>query len=205
MRGVAAGITGIGIALALVARTISWYVIDIAGGQVHLTAAATQVMSLGDYVNLLLYGADGTTPANSWWWLAVMAPHTGTPVDLMFTIGLALAALGACIMLGRVIGPLVSPLAAAGTMPLTMYVMHLLMLVYLPVPAASEGLDLAVQLAVLIVFAMLWRHRFARGPLEQVIYVVTDHIRRMVVKAPTGGAGAGAPTGVSGAPVRPTA
>jgi uncharacterized membrane protein YeiB len=190
MRGVAAGIAAIGLALALAARAVSWYLLDVAGGQEPLTRAATKVMSLGDYVDLLLFGSNGTTPVNSVWWLAVMSPHTATVADLVFTIGTSLLALGVCIMVGRVVGRLVSPLAAAGTMPLTMYVLHLLMLAYLPISEGAEGLEFVIQLTVLITFAMVWHHKFARGPLEQVIWWITDHIRRAVLGVRTGGTGA---------------
>ena len=45
--------------------------------------------------------AYGTTPTDDWRWLLVAAPHTGTPFDLLHTIGTSLAVLGACILLTR--------------------------------------------------------------------------------------------------------
>ena len=43
----------------------------------------------------------GTVPTDTWWWLAVEAPHTGTPFDLAHTTGTALAVLGAMLLLAR--------------------------------------------------------------------------------------------------------
>lgn len=57
-----------------------------------------------DYVRHLLdWGLAGFVPGGSNWWLAVSAPHSGTPFDLATTIGTALALVGACLLLARLL------------------------------------------------------------------------------------------------------
>ena len=52
-------------------------------------------------------GLYGNTPTSTWWWLAVDAAHSSTPLDLLHTIGIALGLLGALLLLasaGRLCG-----------------------------------------------------------------------------------------------------
>lgn len=180
LRGVAAGIATIGVALALTARFVSWYLLDVLGGRSELASDAVHTMSLQAYSEVMIWGSSGTLPADSPWWLAVLAPHTATAPDLFFTIGIALAVLGVAILLGRVVAPLLWPLAAAGSMPLTLYVAHLLMLAS-PVRPEDPTVEFWAQVAILLAVAMLWRHWFPRGPLEQLVYRVTDRVQRLVL------------------------
>src|SRR3954469_14101024 len=66
----------------------------------------------------------------SWWYLALPTPHSHTPVDLLHTLGSALAVLGMALLLTRVpaIARLLWPLAAAGSLSLTLYSAHLVLL-----------------------------------------------------------------------------
>ena len=140
-------------------------------------------MTAGEYTDLLVWGGEGTTPTDTFWWLAVLAPHTSTPADLAFTIGTSLAVLGVAILLGRVAATALTPLTRAGSMPLTLYVAHLLM-VAAPVSTGREVTDYAAQVAILVTFALLWRRRFSRGPLEHLVWWVTSGTRALVLGAP---------------------
>ncbi len=138
-----------------------------AGGRALLEADGAGGVRLGD-----LYG---TTPTTSWWWLAVRAPHAGTPPDLVHTAGCALAVLGACLLLTRwrPAAVVLAPLAAAGSLTLTLYTLHVLAL---PVMALllPGGVVYATQVVGLLALATAWRFgadRGAlprRGPLEQL-------------------------------------
>ena len=50
----------------------------------------------------LTHGLHGTTPTGTWWWLATVAPHSGTPLDLAQTIGSAMAVIGVCLLVTRI-------------------------------------------------------------------------------------------------------
>lgn len=106
----------------------------------------------------------GNVPTDSTWWLAVDARHTTTPLDLLATTGVAVAVLGLALLLS---GRLLTPLAAAGSMPLTLYSAHVLVL------ATTEADDptryYLVQVVGALVAATLWRRWVGRGPLETVV------------------------------------
>ena len=172
------GITAIGIGLAVAAQTVSWLLLDVFGGRGQLEAVALRSMSADDFQEIMATGWSGTTPTDTWWWLATVAPHSSTPLDLVRTIGIALTVLGVCILVGRVTRKLLVPLAAAGSMTLTLYSLHLLMLSAPRLPGDLSGLLL--QIAVLVPFAMLWRYYHTRGPLEEIVAWVTGTVRRAV-------------------------
>ncbi|MFP5416285.1 MAG: Pls/PosA family non-ribosomal peptide synthetase [Actinomycetes bacterium] len=167
-----------GAALALAAAVGSWVALQQQGGLAALGEVAQESMLLDEFTSLLVWGAQGTLPTTSWWWLAVLAPHTTTPFDLLFTLGVAVAVLGGSLMVGFVIPHAVRPLAILGSMPLTLYTAHLIMA---SVPALPHGwIGFFLQLAVLLVFALLWRAVADRGPLEWVVNAVTKAVREAV-------------------------
>ncbi|HSV38662.1 MAG TPA: heparan-alpha-glucosaminide N-acetyltransferase domain-containing protein [Nocardioidaceae bacterium] len=110
----------------------------------------------------------GTTPTDTWWWLAVRSAHSGTPFDLIQTIGSALLVLGVCLVAGRLLPRPSAVVFGAGAMTLTLYTLH----VMLRQEGAwdAETVDVYVghvllALAIGSVFGLLrWR-----GPLEWVV------------------------------------
>lgn len=167
-RGVMARITGIGIFLAVTASALSWYLMERLGGLQVLANAVAGSRTSAELPDLLVWGAAGTVPTNSPWWLAVLAPHTSTPFDLLFTMGIALAVIGLCLVLCLVTHP-PRPLLTFGSMPLTMYTVHLLLL-EVPWLPEDSWLTFVVHVMVLFTFALVWRRFARRGPLEQVLY-----------------------------------
>lgn len=172
--------TVVGIAVAAVSNAASWLLLQPVGGRAQLADVALRAMSREEFTDLLTWGTNGALPTSSPWWLALRSPHTTTPLDLLYTIGIAMAVIGAAILIGRVATSAVRPLAAAGSMPLTLYAAHLLLLES-PLVLDNEPVSLALQIAILGTFAVWWSHRFDRGPLEHVIWRVTGHVRRRVL------------------------
>ncbi len=116
-------------------------------------------------------GMFGTFPLGSWWWLLVWSPHTGSIVDLAHTMGSALAVLGLCLLLTQGRSARVSRgwqiVFGAGTMTLTLYTLHVLML------SASVVLPL-LHSTVFNVVGVLWLGALAAvarapGPLETLV------------------------------------
>ena len=127
----------------------------------------------------------GTLPSDTWWWLAVEAPHTGSPFDLAHTTGTALGVLGAMLLLARAAPALVWPLAAVGSIPLTLYTLHVTALAVVPVRAASAAgvppLELwAIHLLVALAIGITLRAAGVRGPLEAVVAAASRGVRRAV-------------------------
>jgi hypothetical protein len=157
-------VLGAGAVLAAAAWLVSGLLLGPGGG---LAALRTVAGPLGPD------GTDfyGTVPTDSRWWLAVVAPHSGTPFDLLHTAGTALAVVGAACLLPAAVTRFLVPVAALGSMPLTVYTGHVL---------ALAGTDdhslrlLGLHVVVALVAATGWRLLVGRGPLELVVGTVAS-------------------------------
>jgi uncharacterized membrane protein YeiB len=169
---------GGGLAVAVTARIVAAVLLYPLGGLARLIAQSRTHDNPGLAAEILLWDP---SQGSSWWYLALPSPHAHTPVDLVHTLGSAMAVLGAALLLTRVpaVARVLWPVAVAGSMALTLYSAHLLLL-------ATDGLkDNRVLLYVLMVvgalaFALLWRRRFRQGPLEWLVAVVAGRARRTV-------------------------
>lgn len=184
---VALMVLGAGLVLAAGARVVSALLVQL--------PAAQAVLALPDPVTGR--GAAGpwfgTTPTSSWWWLALPTPHSGTPPDLLGTTGAALVVLGTCLLLARTVARWgLLPLAAAGSMTLTLYTVHVVARTA-DVPALSPGQDWLVHAVLAVVLATLWRSRFRRGPLEAATAAVVDAAAGPATRAPGAAARPGSP------------
>lgn len=186
----ASGLVVVGVTAALATATLSIWLLGPAGGYAAVAAAgppdlAGTAPTIADAVNGY---PDGVTPTTTWWWLATIAPHSGTPLEVVHTTGCALAVLGVILLLTRVASRVPGPfarfvpavLAAAGTMTLTLYVASILFL--------NSGLDVfdpvegyVWQVVVATAVALAWRRAVGRGPLESLVSAparaVRDHLR----------------------------
>ncbi|MCS5732633.1 DUF418 domain-containing protein [Herbiconiux daphne] len=115
--------------------------------------------------------------------------HDDTTAEVLASGGVAVAVIGALVGLTasapprmrRIAERLLYPLAAAGSMPLTVYTLQIVVIwVYITIvdhPGGFLGwqnLPLFVGLAVpTVLAASLWRLRFEQGPLEWVVSRVT--------------------------------
>ncbi|MFC4604601.1 heparan-alpha-glucosaminide N-acetyltransferase domain-containing protein [Rhodococcus kronopolitis] len=178
---VAASLFGTGLALMLGSAVVSWALLNPFGGLDRIDATTDDAV----ITELLLFGGDGTVPTTTWWWLGVNGPHTGTPFDLMATIGSSLAVLGVALLLGHVtqrylaiaVRVLFVPLTAIGSMSLTAYVGHIAFInsdfdVYGPWSGYLR------QVVVMILLAIVWRATAGRGPLEGLVTAVTTRAQR---------------------------
>lgn len=163
-----------GAALALVAKAVSGLLLYPLGGLRALVRA-------GDESARELLWAPG--PGDSWWYLALSSPHSHTTLDVAHTLGSAAAIIGCCLLVMRApaLAGALRPLAALGSMPLTIYTGHLLVLA---VAREADGFDgdspggALLLFAVLVVgstiFATWWLGRFRRGPLELALAAVSE-------------------------------
>lgn len=179
----AAYLVASGIALTAVSTAVSWVLLHPLGGLTKLEAATDP-----EYLQeVLAFGADGTTPTDSWWWLAIRAPHTGTTLDQMAIAGGALVTLGVCLLLFHLPWPalaratriLVAPIVAIGTMSLTIYVAHI-MFINSDFDHYGPWDGYLRQILVMCVAALAWKATAGRGPLEGLIRSITGRIKRAV-------------------------
>nr|WP_166756809.1 heparan-alpha-glucosaminide N-acetyltransferase domain-containing protein [Modestobacter marinus] len=188
---VAVRLLAVGSAVAVGAWVLSTLLLKAFGGESQLYATAAQSgLSETDVSDLLVFGSGGTTPTGTWWWLATTAPHTSTPLDLAYTIGVSAALLGGLLLLARPAGKFLLPIAAAGGMTLTLYTAHVLF-INSPLDVFSATSGYLLQLVAVLAFAVAWRMAMGRGPLEQLAADAARRARRAVHGR------AGAPTDTS--------
>lgn len=164
-------LTGIG--LFVLAKAVSWLLLEPAGGGRALVEVA---QLFGTDLNAALFtGSYGVTPTTSWWWLAITGPHSGTPLDLFSTAGTSLAAIGLCQSIAVMLRArtwMLAPLTAPGSMPLSVYSAHVV-LIEITQPLVGENpmygpsFEFALHTLGFCIFALLWKLGINRhGPLE---------------------------------------
>lgn len=125
-----------------------------------------------DVARELRTGLHGTHPTGSWWWLGVWSPHSGSIVDLAHTTGTAMLVLGLALVVVRAVRSAPWTLAAgAGTMTLTLYATHVVVLA--SALGARGGLALVVHSAAALAVGALFAAGGARGPLESGVTAAT--------------------------------
>ncbi|WEH16507.1 DUF418 domain-containing protein [Streptomyces sp. VNUA24] len=115
------------------------------------------------------------------WGLLAAEPHTGSTFDLIGSLGIAITVL-LCLMVAvdRLpwLGRAAAPVIAVGTMSLTLYVGHILVILALPGEAAAPPESASTPLllsfiAGAVLFASVWSRFFRRGPLEHLLHRAT--------------------------------
>lgn len=168
---VAAWIAGGGALLAVTSYVVSSALLDALQIGVVMRGAEGPVTIVGRGLNQVEFY--GTTNADAPEWLLVASPHSGTTFDLLLTIGTAMLVLGLCLLLVRGVGVRLSrPVAAVGSMTLTLYTLHVLSLAGL-VPRESTEQWYVAQVVIALVVAPLWLIRFRRGPIEEIVHDVS--------------------------------
>ncbi len=162
----------VGLGLALSSTWLSGWLMRVWGVDA-LARTTHDVTQLDEILNLVVWGGDGTLPADSWWWLAVAAPHTGTQLDLLRTTGWAIVVITACLALTVVAPRLLEPLATVGRMSLTMYSLHLVLLTVVGDDYFAEGWAFLLHVGACMLFAGAWSTRFSQGPLEWLVRAAT--------------------------------
>ncbi|WP_214407707.1 heparan-alpha-glucosaminide N-acetyltransferase domain-containing protein, partial [Pseudonocardia lacus] len=177
-------------------RVAAWLLVG--GTALAVAAAAASALLLGPGGGAAVLGRRldehryGTTPTDTWWWLAVDAPHSGAPLDLATTTGSALAVIGLMLLAARWSRGLVWVPAAVGAIPLTLYTLHVTALAVVPasygdVPDPSGDLRLwLVHLLAATVLGVALAAGGLRGPLESGISRLSRAIRRAIAPPPAG-------------------
>lgn len=173
-RRTAAALLGIGAVVTILSWAATWALVNVVGVRSYIASDVEGLMDLDSFTELQVFGGSGTVPTNSWWWLGINAPHTGTPLDLLWTTGIALMVIAACLGLAHVTSSRMTLLAVPGTMTLTLYSLHLLLVMVLgDLPEIGHFL---LQIVLLFGFALLWHRFFARGPLEGALAWLTTKV-----------------------------
>jgi uncharacterized membrane protein len=190
-RGTTVGLLGSGLLLAGAAWFTSTALLAAGGWTALVRSGPASVVGAGlGPDQLQLRGLYGTTPTTSWWWQAVVSPHSGTPLDLAQTAGSALVVLGLSLLacqavetaggaVARVARGALEALGRTGSMTLTLYSVHVVA-ADTQQQAADRTALLVAHVAVAVTVASIWRALAPRGPLEQVVHVVSRGAGRLL-------------------------
>ncbi|MGZ5417643.1 MAG: heparan-alpha-glucosaminide N-acetyltransferase domain-containing protein [Nocardioides sp.] len=161
--------------VALVGKGVSALLLDQDGVTETLARTYTGPASGSTLEETLAHGLYGTTPTGSWWWLAVSAPHSGTPFDLMHTIGTSLSVIGIALLVAPLAPRLCAVALGAGAMTLTLYSLHVVM----RIPQLWDGDGYTVfakHVAVVLVIGAAFRLAGRSGPLEKLLAVLVSRV-----------------------------
>jgi uncharacterized membrane protein YeiB len=162
-RRVAARLVAGGVAMVTTAWVLSRVLLYRLGGLAKLHAADPEQSA-----TMLRWNPE--EPVASWWWLADPAPHSVTPLDALNTLGSAMMVVGLALLVSRlpIARRVLRPVAVVGTMTLTVYSAHVLVLasgVFDDNPAALY----LVLVTAALTFAVLWQRCVGQGPLERLV------------------------------------
>lgn len=116
-------------------------------------------------------------------------PHSGGSAEIVGSGGFAIAVIGLCLLAARPLRALLLPLAAVGSMPLTVYSLHVISYWVLVGPIGSmpaSGELWAWSAIAFVVLATVWSMLIGKGPLEQV---AASAARRAAEPRPIGDSG----------------
>ncbi|HEY0690773.1 MAG TPA: Pls/PosA family non-ribosomal peptide synthetase, partial [Kribbella sp.] len=178
---------GGGLALAMTAWLTSWVLMSRLGGLTKLDEAAGAQRGLGRVLNVMLWGP-GPTSLPNWSGLVLPVAHSHSSLDLLHTLGSAIAVLGLALLVCRIqfLARALRPLAAAGSMTLTLYWAHLIVLSAGALADRPGLLYFALVVGALLLAAPL-RLILGRGPLEWLVSVAAGWARWMVATWPPRG------------------
>jgi len=107
-------------------------------------------------------------------------PHSGGTLEILGSGGLAVALVGLCLLLARPLRWAFLPLGALGSMPLTAYAAHVLVLVAVAGPGGyvSSNATWGWTCLGLVLGTTAWAALLGRGPLERLVGRVAEATAR---------------------------
>ena len=107
-------------------------------------------------------------------WLSTEA-HTYTPAEMAGNLASACLVIGVCLWLGQVARPVMWPLMAAGSMALTLYVAHIIVIAAVGKEIVWESTNVAYVALCLsaLAYACAWKWLVGQGPLEKLMSVAS--------------------------------
>jgi uncharacterized protein len=99
-------------------------------------------------------------------------PHDNTLFEVVGSGGFALTVLGLCLYAGRIGSVVLAPLAAVGSMALTVYSLQIVAIWRWDLLDSTTNGPLVVMILVTLAAASAWRAFLGRGPFERVVGAV---------------------------------
>jgi uncharacterized membrane protein len=181
-RDVAAKLAAAGAVLAVTAGLLSAFLTRSPAARAALLADAPSpdIHTWSQLSTAMAKGLSGVTPTGTPWWLAVDAPHSGATLDFVRSGGLAMAVIGVALLVTRRFTRAWEVVFGAGAMTLSLYSLHLWMLLPTTWPDIGPpqlGPEVVVVMVVGSVFALL----HLKGPLEAVVAAACRFTARVLL------------------------
>lgn len=111
------------------------------------------------------------------------APHANSAVEVLGNVGVVLCVLAACLVIAMHAPRWIAPVAATGTLALTAYSVHILVIALLgdEVFRQRSNVRLTAFIVVTLVAATLWRRLLGRGPLEALLHNTSTSVADRLV------------------------
>lgn len=108
--------------------------------------------------------------------IATTEPHTGTWFEVVGSTGVALAVLAICLMVTPRARTVLFPLAAAGSMALSIYVVHVVSMVWVwpRLTLDNQYQYFLGTVVVALIASTVWSRAMGRGPLEHMLTAVSQ-------------------------------
>ena len=189
----ALSLAAIGVVVATVATLVSnWTLANLD----RLGAVVPEGIDPDLFVELISGQQFGAPVQPELWSMLVAAPHSGTPIEMLRTVGISLAVIGLLVTLfdsrSARPGRFVDVFRAAGAAPLTIYTLHIIAtsMAYAPLYAGVDFQSqlpwwvagpwaFAVQLAGVLLIGIILSATGKRGPLE----AITSGIARVLTRS----------------------
>lgn len=168
------------LAYSLVGLTVVRLPITALATQVRLLAVGILTAGVGYGGGYLLTAALGPAASPYVQSLVQVNPHTDSGFEILGNIGFSLIVIAVSLMITRLrfAQVLLSPVIAAGSLSLSLYVGHLLYIWALGPDAVwnpTSQAPLLWLIGVSLAFSWWWRRFFARGPLEWALAALTTN------------------------------
>jgi uncharacterized membrane protein YeiB len=177
----------VGPALITFGYGVSWLALRVTGGAEKIMAGMPALKDPGALKDPAMAAGSFDAPVGGGlggadaWGLLAAEPHSGSTFDLIGSIGIAITVLLCLtVALDRLpwLRRAAAPVVAVGTMSLTLYVGHILVILALPGEAATPPQSASAALLLCFVagataFAAVWSRFFRRGPLEHLLHKAT--------------------------------
>ncbi|MDX8048477.1 heparan-alpha-glucosaminide N-acetyltransferase domain-containing protein [Lentzea sp. BCCO 10_0798] len=156
---------------------------DRPGGTARVMLLSGVAVAVASYGASALAGTLWAFDVESWPGVLLSpVPHSTSPLEMLGNAGVAAAVLASSMLLlpGHRAGPL-APVAAIGSMPLTIYTGHIIAIAALGDDVVRNPLSPLPLLGIMFgaaVFATVWRTAFGAGPLEQLVRLSAAGARR---------------------------
>ncbi|MCA5894818.1 heparan-alpha-glucosaminide N-acetyltransferase domain-containing protein [Isoptericola sp. NEAU-Y5] len=174
-RGLRKGLVLGGLTATAVGGVLSEWLVARAGG---VTAIEDRVTMTSSALVPEPYAWSDAWPTSSY--LLLSGPHHDTTFEAVASGGFAVAVLGLCLYAGAVGRWVLAPLAAAGSMALTVYSLQIVAIWRWDLVGSATNGPLALMVVVTLVAATAWRFLVGRGPLERLLAWTADGAARRV-------------------------